>query len=384
MTSKEETKPLDETIKDEDPDSSSPPQKKKVDYGKILKYTSLIVLVVQNAGLVLMMRYATTRKEKFFKTVAVFFAEIVKLVASFILLNFSNKCFIKTLKDIKYYFFTNLLDTVKVGVPAFIYTIQNFLLYVAAENLETGTYMVTYQIKILTTAFFTVLMLKRKLSIPQWVSLVVLIAGVALVQLDANNSKKAAGVLNSTLNGTELLTTTSSAKHDDKGGNPIIGFSAIMVACVLSGFAGIYFEKILKGSKVSVWMRNIQLAALSIPCAIIMIIFKDRNTVLEKGLMYGFDWVVWAVVFIQAIGGLIVAVVMKYADNILKGFATSFSIIVGTIAAIYFFDNWPQLLFIGGAILVIGAVVMYSIFPYKKKVPPPEVELEEKNVEQKQ
>ena len=177
MTSKEETKPLDETIKDEDPDSSSPPQKKKVEY------TSLIVLVVQNAGLVLMMRYATTRKEKFFKTVAVFFAEIVKLVASFILLNFSNKCFIKTLKDIKYYFFTNLLDTVKVGVPAFIYTIQNFLLYVAAENLETGTYMVTYQIKILTTAFFTVLMLKRKLSIPQWVSLVVLIAGVALVQL---------------------------------------------------------------------------------------------------------------------------------------------------------------------------------------------------------
>ena len=129
-----------------------------------------------------MMRYATTRKEKFFKTVAVFFAEIVKLIASFILLNFSNKSFIKTVKDIKYYFFTNLLDTVKVGVPAFIYTIQNFLLYVAAENLETGTYMVTYQIKILTTAAFTVLMLKRKLSIPQWVSLVVLIAGVCLVQ----------------------------------------------------------------------------------------------------------------------------------------------------------------------------------------------------------
>ena len=112
--------------------------------------------------------------------------------------------------------------------------------------------------------------------------------------------------------------------------------------------------------------------------------FKDRNTVLEKGLMHGFDWVVWAVVFIQAIGGLIVAVVMKYADNILKGFATSISIIVGTIAAIYFFDNWPQLLFIGGAILVIGAVVMYSVFPYKKKVLPPEVELEEKTVEQKQ
>ena len=130
-----------------------------------------------------MMRYATTRKEKFLKTVAVFFAEVVKLIASFILLNFSNKSFIKTLRDVKYYFFNNWLDTLKVGVPALIYTIQNFLLYVAAENLETGTYMVTYQIKILTTAAFTVLMLKRKLSVPQWISLVVLIVGVALVQL---------------------------------------------------------------------------------------------------------------------------------------------------------------------------------------------------------
>lgn len=97
--------------------------------------------------------------------------------------------------------------------------------------------------------------------------------------------------------------------------------------------------------------------------------------------MQGFDWVVWSVVLIQALGGLIVAVVIKYADNILKGFATSVSIIVGTVAAIYFFGNWPKPLFIGGAALVIGAVVMYSIFPYKKKTPAPEVEMEEKTTQ---
>jgi UDP-sugar transporter A1/2/3 len=35
------------------------------------------------------------------------------------------------------------------------------------------------------------------------------------------------------------------------------------------------------------------------------------------------------VIFIihQAVGGLVVAVVVKYADNILKGFASSFSIL---------------------------------------------------------
>ena len=129
-------------------------------------------------------KYASLRpQDKFLKTVVVFSAEVIKLIVSLICLIIFNKSFVKTLSDLKYHFFINRLDTIKVGAPAFIYTIQNFLLYVAVENLETGTYMVTYQIKILTAAAFTVLMLKRKLSILQWISLVVLITGVALVQL---------------------------------------------------------------------------------------------------------------------------------------------------------------------------------------------------------
>lgn len=42
---------------------------------------------------------------------------------------------------------------------------------------------VTYQLKILTTALFSVLMLNRKLDVMKWVSLVLLMAGVALVQV---------------------------------------------------------------------------------------------------------------------------------------------------------------------------------------------------------
>ena len=36
----------------------------------------------------------------------------------------------------------------------------------------------------------------------------------------------------------------------------------------------------------------------------------------------------WYLVALNAIGGLIVAVVVKYADNILKGFACSMAIII--------------------------------------------------------
>lgn len=38
-----------------------------------------------------------------------------------------------------------------------------------------------------------------------------------------------------------------------------LGLTAVLLACCSSGFAGVYFEKILKGTAPSVWMRNIQL-----------------------------------------------------------------------------------------------------------------------------
>lgn len=42
-------------------------------------------------------------------------------------------------------------------------------------------------------------------------------------------------------------------------GSQFVGVAAVLVACCSSGFAGVYFEKILKESKQSVWIRNIQL-----------------------------------------------------------------------------------------------------------------------------
>lgn len=48
---------------------------------------------------------------------------------------------------------------------------------------------------------------------------------------------------------------TSEKSTNDK----LIGLIAVLVACFSSGFAGVYFEKLLKGSSTGVWMRNIQL-----------------------------------------------------------------------------------------------------------------------------
>ena len=66
------------------------------------------------------------------------------------------------------------VDTIKVAVPAFIYTVQNNLLYVSISNLPAAVFQVSYQMKILTTAMFSITMLGKKISKTQWLALLVL------------------------------------------------------------------------------------------------------------------------------------------------------------------------------------------------------------------
>lgn len=200
--------------------------------------------------------------------------------------------------------------------------------------------------KILTTAIFAVIILRKKLLITQWGSLLLLIAGVVLVQMADQKDVKVP-------NGLEQ--------------NRLLGFSAALGACVLSGFAGIFFEKMLKGADISVWMRNVQMSLLSIPLGFAMCMYLDFRRVFEHGFFHGYDAFVIYLVLLQAGGGLLVAVVVKYADNILKGFATSLSIIVASIASIYLFSFNLTVQFAIGAALVIGAIFMYGYVPKPAK-----------------
>ena len=57
---------------------------------------------------------------------------------------------------------------------------------------------------------------------------------------------------------------------------------------MLSGLAGVYFEKILKGSaEVSVWMRNVQLSLLSLPLGFGMAFAKDGADIAANGFFFG-------------------------------------------------------------------------------------------------
>nr|CAG4646398.1 EOG090X098P [Macrothrix elegans] len=315
-----------------------------------MKYISLVTLTVQNAALGLSMRYARTRPgNMFLSSTAVLMSEVVKLISCLGLVFHEEG---STFDRLKHALHTQIiqqpLDTLKVCIPSMVYVVQNNLLYVAASHLDAATYQVTYQLKILTTALFTVIILRRQLLITQWIALVVLLLGVAMVQLAQ----------------TEPHTNSSNSSTSDQ--NRWIGFGAALSACFLSGFAGIYFEKILKGSSVSVWMRNIQLSVLSLPFGLGTCLIYDYSRINLHGFFFGYDAFIWYLIVLQATGGLLVAMVVKYADNILKGFATSLAIIISCVFSIYFFDFNLTFQFSIGTLLVITAVFLYSHTPPKR------------------
>jgi len=127
----------------------------------------------------------------------------------------------------------------------------------------------------------------------------------------------------------------------------------------------VYFEKILKGTKQSVWLRNVQLGGIGAVVGYITMELSNGADVRAKGFFYGYDKWVWFVILLQSGGGLIVAVVVKYADNILKGFATSAAIIISCIGSVFFFHFSLSKEFLVGASLVILSTYLYS-----KYVPP--------------
>jgi UDP-sugar transporter A1/2/3 len=247
---------------------------------------------------------------------------------------------------------TNASELLRVSVPAMLYVVQNNLQYVAVSNLDAPTFQVMYQLKILTTAIFSVVMLRKTVLLTQWSAIMTLMLGVALVQLDEDAS-----------------TAASAVKAGQESQSTTKGLLAVVAACVCSGFAGVYFEKILKGagSQATLWERNVQMCFLGLALSGGGLVYNDFDSIMTRGFFYGYRPVVWAAICMSAFGGLLTAVVVKYADNILKAFATSIAVVLSVIMSVFVFDKVPTGQFVVGAILVNGSVYVYGRAPEWRK-----------------
>ncbi|KAL1521052.1 hypothetical protein AB1Y20_022607 [Prymnesium parvum] len=436
-------------------------------------WAALATFVVQNTGAVLLMR-SSKNSGAFNSSVAVLIQEAcIKLPVSIAL--FALECngltaaVLALIHDAR----SKPVEWLQLSVPALLYTICNVMVFVGYANLEAALGMVTYQSKILFTAFFSVILLKKKLSVNQWVAITILALGVICAQgvFDAKTpasaspsatveSATAAAIATGSLATTpqrhhhahssqpqphaslkasqphaspghkghggkaprRLFSTSSThsgenhtsgrgsarntAHHADAPRrlgeallseplsamrasllvegfmpadqdwesivaqgrslaekpiqNRLIGFGAFIIASLCTSFASVWFEKMIKGeSKPSLWLRNIQLAFYSSIIAALSLL-KDYDTIAADGVFSGFTATAWTACIANGAGGLLVAVIIKYADNILRCFAQALAIILGSISSYFLFDFAFTPSFLLGVAFVVSAVFLYA------------------------
>ncbi|KAJ2743623.1 UDP-galactose transporter Gms1, partial [Coemansia sp. BCRC 34301] len=197
-------------------------------FGVPLKYVSLVVLTVQNSLLVLVMHYSriVSGDTRYYTSTAVLLSELTKLLVCLYLVARESKHTNGGPFSLRS-MYSDILggDSWKMLIPAGLYTIQNNLQYVAVSLLDAATFQVTYQLKILTTALCSVVLLGTVLGGLRWAALVALTVGIILVQLPS----------------------TPAGGGEEGVSSQFMGLAAVLTACVLSGLAGVYFEKVLKG-----------------------------------------------------------------------------------------------------------------------------------------
>ena len=237
-------------------------------------------------------------------------------------------------------------DSWKMAVPACLYTLANSLQYVGISNLDAATFHVVYQFKIIVTALFSVLMLRKILTPRQWLALLLLMVGVALVSMphdehtalanshhmriyiprSANPILQHLGLSQAGPHLRKRSATYAGIEEDEMLlSSPVadasVGLLSVLAVCLLSGWSGVYFERVIKDTThpTSLWIRNVQLSLYSLfPAFFIGIIFLDGEHVAKNGFFAGYNWVVIMSIVIQSLGGIVAAFCIYYADNISK------------------------------------------------------------------
>lgn len=116
---------------------------KPATYSLLYKFGSLVTLTVQNVVIILLIKYAKALPgDVFISSTVVVLMEVFKLFASLVLLLINQRSVTLWAQELRDEIYRKPVETLKVAVPAFIYTFQNNLTFVAVANLDAATFQV--------------------------------------------------------------------------------------------------------------------------------------------------------------------------------------------------------------------------------------------------
>ncbi len=282
----------------------------------------LILLAFQNCSKNLLLRFVMKEHPQFLTSAAVIGVELIKLVLCLLYIRLVEK---QPLHSAAVFIRKDRRNTLLMGVPAALYSIQMTLEYLALANLDAALFSVLVQTKLLATAGCAVLVLGKKINKVQFISLMILTTGVMLCNMkDFIGAGSNASVDDRKLQGGEADGSSVEEMMDSTKG--VIATLSI-AAC--SGFASVYTEKVIKAKRTipsrkeeqelplqnqsqqeqqyGLVYTQVQLAFVSLVIMGLYCVVMELSDILEKGLWYGFNFPAYVSIFVSAIGGLTVA-----------------------------------------------------------------------------
>ncbi|KAE9606425.1 hypothetical protein Lal_00013558 [Lupinus albus] len=230
---------------------------------------------------------------------------------------------------------TTLNEVIVYPIPAVLYLIKNLLQYYIFAYVDAPGYQILKNFNIISTGVLYRIILKKRLSEIQWAAFILLTAGCTTAQLNSNSD--------------HVLQT------------PFQGWVMAIVMALLSGFAGVYTEAIIKKRPSrDINVQNFWLYIFGMGFNAVAILVQDFDAVMNKGFFHGYSFVTVLMIFNHALSGIAVSMVMKYADNIVKVYSTSVAMILTAIVSVFLFGFHLSLAFFLGTIVVSVAIYLHS------------------------
>lgn len=299
-------------------------------------------------------------------------------------------------------------DAWRIIIPACLYTVQSILGFMALNSMDPATYQCLSQIRLLFTTCLSVVVIGRVVVPFQWIVLCVMTLSLICVHLGKSE---------------RMVRVRKKSTTTPPGYNISIGFlnddihievrqwyagMCVLLSCLATSYASVYLEWVMTSLRsTSVAARNVQLSIFGIlfSCFSLYVLDIRPNFMLQRQsfdegtctlapyyniflrtdavpslgednsecakpffVWERFDTVsTWAVILVQASGGLLIGFTMSISDSVMKCLASAVSTVVSAGIAYANDDFEYSWLSLVGGVTTLACSYMFNVSDRERK-----------------
>ncbi|KAF7487769.1 CMP-sialic acid transporter 1 [Sarcoptes scabiei] len=312
----------------------------------------------------------------------------------------------------------DLRSSIRIGLlyllPAFLYCLYNNLSYINLANYDPTTYIILMQFRNVLTGLLFQILFRKKLTLLQWISLVLLTFGCIVKELGkASVSETVTSHPKRIQNNTIANSLGLSADDNEQNGVSILNIFSwnlflILIQMFCSCFAGVYTEYLLKFGAITstgkrsknldfdssfdhnhqyfssmLFLQNVYLYLDSILCNICLLMLSkslnqsyftstsmdlfdsEKNSNQICNLLFLQRPIHLFILFNGAIAGITTSFFLKNLNSIIKMFASTIEILISAIVCHWLFKSALDIYTLISITIVIISICLYLARPIR-------------------